>query len=83
MKKFSFEGMKIELDKATKCADGSEIKHLIEFLKDIVDNVEYDVEQGSYAGVEKAVLKQQLLGSLDELRASCDTLETKVKELLK
>lgn len=77
-------------EQLSKLADGgitdsSEIKHVVDFLVDIVDNVRYDYESGhNYTeGEIKQVLKQQMLGSLDELQASCDILEKKVKEILK
>lgn len=87
MRAFSFDDVKERLEKLADggVTDSSELKHTVEFLKDIVDNVKYDHETGhNYTkGEIKNVLKQQLLGSLDELRASCDILETKVKEFLK
>ena len=78
------EQFKQSLDRAT--CDQSEIKHILDFLLDIVDNVHYDCESGhnyTRKGEARQVLKQQMLGSLDELRASCDLLEKKVKEILK
>lgn len=78
----NFDAIKVSLSKKSQGHE-SEVKHIVDFLLDIVDNVKYDVKTGSYAGVEKQALKQQLLGSIDELRASCDILEREVKKVLK
>lgn len=79
----NFERIKTGLQKRAVGHNDSEIKHIVSFLEDVIDNVTYDVETGNYVGREKEALKAQLLGSLDELRVSCDLLETDVKKLLK
>jgi len=69
--RMNFEEMvaMVKAGRDTKVCDSSERRHLFEFLSDICDNVEYDIESGNYSDEEKlGVLRQQLIGSLEELK---------------
>jgi len=77
----NFDKIKREIRELSQ-GDGSEIKHIAEFVADIVDNVKYDCATGNYQGKAAQVLRTQILGSLDEMRASIEIIEKKVKEII-
>jgi len=81
--KFDFLAFKEELQKQAKTSDSSEQHNLIDFMTDIVDNVEYDLRGGNYAEAHaKTVLREQMVGSLEQFEDHITYLKKHLKESL-
>lgn len=62
-----FAELRQKLHQLNRCSDSSETKHLIEFMNDQVYSIESDFRGENYKEtIQKDVLKEQLLGSLEE-----------------
>jgi len=61
--------------------DSSERRHVLEFLADVVENVEYDVESENYSKAEaEQILRQQLIGVLEEFGYQCAQLLAELRK---
>ncbi|MFA6132589.1 MAG: hypothetical protein WC869_01080 [Phycisphaerae bacterium] len=64
--------LKQKLITMRRCADSSELKHLIEFVDDCVDNCRYDGVQST------ANIRLYIQNSLEEFKGAIATLEKEV-----
>jgi hypothetical protein len=76
-----FEQLAERIDELRKTSDSSEFKHILDFVADQVDNVLYDFRTGCYdpeADAPVKVLRQQIVGSLQELGAAAEAMKTHI-----
>jgi hypothetical protein len=77
------EDLKNSLRHGWRSSDCSELKHLTEFIIDIIDNVDYDIHTGNYNPDDAdTITREQLLGSLDMFAESIEGLRKTVKDRL-
>jgi len=80
-KNFDFKALSADLRRKIEATDSSELSHLLEFMCDIVDNVEYDIKAGRPKDAEiPEILRDHMLSCLDQFEDGVTHLRTYLKE---
>lgn len=81
MKKRDFDKLKEELQRLAKASDSSEQHNVLDFLTDVVDNIQYDVKAGNYKNADvKRVLREHMVGCLEQFEEHIGYLKKYLKE---
>ena len=76
---FDFDGVRDRVTALERTTDSSESRHVLEFLRMLVDDVEYD---NYHPDEQREALLQQMKGSLEELEYAVAAYKQRIGEIV-